>query len=399
LPIPGGELYKSEFEEGGNMAYFRKEPLVAVLKMVAGFAGKFPVSREGSPSEEVVLVRLIFNGAKLIVEAVNPTMGIGMRQEIATPDQSDDHVYIVPLKTLLDVVTAGGNGIEFTHEKKGLGVQNDGGKFLVKNVGELDAIPLIEGAAAAAEETDFTGVMLAEAINLVADAAERNNDSRPYLAGVRVAPDKKGGVTFVATDGNRMGVYTKKTDTPKAFETAFTIPIEAVRPITTTLSQQQENVWLVVVSNKVEFHWQDGYVFTLRQADNFPQWEQLIPRSCGTKITFNGSLAAALKTARIVAREDPAMPLVTLTVGKDKVTVTSEVADVGKTTTEVSPTSIEGKDTEVSFNINLIPVSQLSSGAVVELNAAQNVNPTAPSLWKSPAIEGWQYLLMPIRRF
>lgn len=381
--------------------YFRKELLVAVLKTVAGFAGKFPVIREGSPSEEVVLVRLIFNGAKLIVEAVNPTVGIGMRQEITSPDQSDDdHVYIVPLKTLLDVVTAGGNGIEFTHEKKGLGVKNDGGKFLVKSMGELETIPLIEGAAAAAEETDFTGVMLAEAINLVADAAERNNDARPYLAGVRVTPDKKGGVTFVATDGNRMGVYTKKTDTPKAFETAFTIPIEAVRPITTALSQQQETVRLVVVSNKVEFHWQDGHVFTLRQADNFPQWETLIPRSCGTKITFDGSLAAALKTARVIAREDPALPLVTLTVGEDNVTVTSEIADVGKTTTEVKPISVEGKvGTEITFNINLIPVSQILAGAVVGLNAAQNTNPTAPSLWKSPAIEGWQFLLMPIRRF
>ncbi|NSW52957.1 MAG: hypothetical protein HPY85_10665 [Anaerolineae bacterium] len=385
---------------------FAKDPLLAALKTAAAFAGKFMVEKEGLPLEQMTLMRLMFNGASLIIEATNLEMGIHM--EIPAPGSSETRSYQLPAKTLLDAVSASGDEIELVHEKAGLGVKTQTGKSTIKNVGG-ELIPLIDCGAAATTTTHFTCAEMAKAINMVAFAAAKEDEARPYLSGVRIMPEHGGSVSFVAADGVRMAVYTTRTTTPEAFSTAFTLPIASVPAIANCLAIQHGNVALTVISNRAIFHWNwdenennfNGYVFALRQADNFPDWHALVPRTCKTKLTFDGALAAALKTARVIARESDELPKVTLKINDLKAVVESEVAEVGATSTEVTPISVEGMNgVEVSFNVNLVPLAQIgaSGTVIVGLNPPQEGAP-GPIIWKLPSVEGWQYLLMPLRSF
>lgn len=385
---------------------FAKDTLLAALKTSAAFAGKFMVEREGLPREQMTLIRLMFNGAgRLVIEATNLEMGIHM--EIPAPGSSETRSYQLPIKTLIDAVSAaGGTEIELVHEKAGLGVKTQTGKSTIKNVAGDDLIPLLDCGAAATTTSHFTCDEMAKAINMVAFAAAKEDDARPYLCGVRIMPEHSGSVSFVAADGVRMAVYTTQTTTPEAFSTPFTLPIASVPAITNCLAIQHGNVALTVISNRAIFHWNwdennfNGYVFALRQADNFPDWHTLVPRTCKTKITFDGALAAALKTARVIARESDELPKVTLKINDLKAVVESEVAEVGATSTEVTPISVEGMNgVEVSFNVNLVPLAQIgASGTVIGLNPPQEGTP-GPIIWKLPSVEGWQYLLMPLRSF
>lgn len=385
---------------------FAKAPLLAALKTAAAFAGKFMVEKEGLPLEQMTLMRLMFGGDSLIIEATNLEMGIHM--EIPAPGSSETRSYQLPAKTLLDAVSASGDEIELVHEKAGLGVKTQTGKSTIKNVAG-DIIPLIDCGAAATTTTHFTCAEMAKAINMVAFAAAKEDEARPGLSGVRIMPEHGGSVSFVAADGVRMAVYTTLTPTPEAFSTAFTLPIASVPAIANCLAIQHGNVALAVISNRAIFHWNwdenennfNGYVFALRQADNFPDWHALVPRTCKTKLTFDGALAAALKTARVIARESDELPKVTLKINDLKAVVEAEVAEVGATSTEVRPISVEGMNgVEVSFNVNLVPLAQIgaSGTVIVGLNPPQEGAP-GPIIWKLPSVEGWQYLLMPLRSF
>lgn len=381
---------------------FAKETLLATLKMAAAFAGKFVVMKDDKPTE-TALMRLEFNGWRLIIEATDGLMS-GIHTEMPAPGNGVK-TYELPAKLLLDAVSAAvGDEVELVCEKTGLTVKGRVGKATINAVAGNIIPPIDQPGESVA--TDFTCAEMKRAIDLVSPSAERNGN-RPGLAGVRIAPDRaKNTVTFAATDGVRMAVYTTPTVRDVgAFKEAFTLPIETVGPLTDCLSKQAGNVGLTVTGSRATFHWhwQDadgntwqGYAFAQRQVDNFPEWQALIPRTCKTRVSFDEKLAAALRTTRVIAREvGGGMQPATMTISDKTCVVASEVSEVGSTSTEVTPIQVEGEQSgvSVSFNISLIPTQQIGSGVVIGLNPGR----LSPIVMRAPAVEGWTYVLMPLQ--
>jgi len=369
---------------------FEKKGLHELLKLAVPFAGTFPVRKEVFGVEKDVMtavIRLVFSAGKLAVEGVNLESSARL---ILPVESQEEHTYILPGKTLVDVVGSADGDLEITHTKEGMCVKTQMGKTTFKTLGG-DAIPPIGGSA------DYTSLgvssaALAQAIGLVSGAATPASCARPGLHGVRVEVANKE-IVLAATDGFRLAVYILATTCEK--QMAFIIPMKAIPGMVNCLSKQAGDTRMTVTGYQVIFGLEDkGFVAAQLVNAQFPEWRAIMPKSTKTKIVYDGTLAAAVKTAKVVAREDSMkQPIVSMTIG-ERVAVSSEVAEVGSCKIELTPLKAEGELTgeAISFNANLLPLAEIEEGTEVGLNG-----PLAPATWKSGK-EGWKYLLMPMRK-
>jgi len=366
-----------------------KKPLHEILKAAIPFAGAFAVKQILFGMEKVVMtpvIRMVFSAGKLAVEGVN----LESSARLFLPVESqEEQTYILPAKTLVDVVGAADGDLDITHAKEGLCVKTQAGKTTFKGLGG-DAIPLL-GRSAEYTSLGVSSAALAQAIGLVAGAAS-TEVSRPGLQGVRVEVVNKE-IVLAATDGFRLAVYILATTCEK--QMAFIIPAKAIPGMVNCLSKQAGDARMAVTGYQVIFGLDDeGFVAAQLVEAQFPDWRQIMPKSTKTKIVFDGSLAAAIRTAKVVARESSTkQPVVSMTIG-ERVAVSSEVAEVGSCKIELTPLKAEGvlSGEAISFNANLLPLAEIEGGAEVNLNG-----PLAPAMWKNGK-EGWKYLLMPVRK-
>lgn len=368
---------------------FEKKLLHEALKAAAPFAGAVPVKQVLFGVEKDVpmpVIRLVFGGESLALEAVNKQACLWL---VLPAGGSDEHTYCLPVKALVDAVGMADGDLEPIHSESGLCVKTPSGKTTLKHVGE-DAIPPL------AEGPQFTPLGIsnadfARALSLVAGSASQD-PARPALRAVQVEL-ANGSLVLAATDGFRLAVNTLQAAC--AEKHAFLIPIEAVAGMAGCLSRQEGEAQIAVTETQALFALGEGFVAAQVVDARFPDWRQILPKSYKARIVFDETLAAGIRTARVVARESSLrMPAIALVVGKEKITVRSQAEEVGSSTVEVTPLSVSGEmgDAEVVFNANLIPLAEIGEGTEVGLNGAK-----FPALWKNGK-EGWQYLLMPVEK-
>ena len=368
---------------------FEKKGLHEALKVVAPFAGVFPVKQVLFGVEKEVplpVIRLVFGSGSLVLEAVNRQASIHLS---LLAEGKEEHSYCLPVKPLLEAVGMADGDLQLTHSESGLCVKSGTGKTTIKQVGEEAVPPLVGSEAFTA--LGVSNQEVARGIGMVAGAASQDA-ARPALRGVQVEM-MNGSLVFAATDGFRLAVCTLQTPVKENY--AFLLPIEAVSGLVGCLSKQEGEARVVVTETQAIFALGEGFVAAQLVDGRFPDWRQIIPKSHKARIVFDSALAAAIKTAKVVARESSLrMPSIALAVGENKVTVRSQAEEVGSSTVEVTPASISGEmgDTEIVFNANLIPLAEIGEGAEIALNGAKY-----PALWTNGK-EGWQYLLMPVEK-
>jgi DNA polymerase-3 subunit beta len=287
---------------------------------------------------------------------------------------------------------------------------------------DFPPIPTVEASVNTSIEVEA----LRQAISQVVFAAA-SEDSRPVLTGVDAKFDGST-LTLAAADGFRLAVYKLNLSQPVSQKIEVIIPARTLAELNRMLLTQEVDPMRVTASAKkgpVEFNaqlsntqTQEGPVivtvnpnksqilFKLRNIEmvsqliqgSFPQYEQLIPQSTGTKTTVDVSeFLRATRTATIFARDGTGIVKLKVTPGGEltpgKMSISARSEEIGDDEGEIDAI-VQGGDAKIAFNgkyltdvLNVIKEAQV---------ALEITSPSSPGVLKPVGSDNYVHVVMPM---
>ena len=239
------------------------------------------------------------------------------------------------------------------------------------------------------EETiwTLTDVFLRDAIRRT-NFATLPNDSRPFLSSILLELE---GNRFraVATDVSRLAVQEGLLETAAESKISMMVPVRAMQEVFKLLSgAEEERVEVAVSERQIMFRCQEASLFSRLITGQFPQYEQVIPKSSATIATINkNNLAAALDRVSLFVSS------VRMIVSQGRIQLNANGPDVGDAYEEIEA-AIEGPDLEIGFNgkflIDFLKVTD-SETVRMSFNGART-----PVLMDTQDDENYLYVVMPL---
>ncbi|MGE5139209.1 MAG: DNA polymerase III subunit beta, partial [Rudaea sp.] len=185
--------------------------------------------------------------------------------------------------------------------------------------------------------------------------AAANDDSRPVLTGVYTRIEKNG-VLLAAADGFRLSVRSAPLESGLDSLVAVIVPAKSMAEVSRILGDQEEPVEIAVTDNRSQilFHLENTDLVSQLIDGNFPDYNQILPKSHNTRTVMNtGDLQSAVKAAAVFARE--ASNIVRLNIsptneqGAGRVVVAATSAETGDDVGEIDA-QVTGEPLEIAFN-------------------------------------------------
>jgi DNA polymerase-3 subunit beta len=274
------------------------------------------------------------------------------------------------------------------------------GKSQFKVVGlpsaEYPALPAIEREGL----TPLSGDGFLELIRKTLFAAG-DNDARYILNGLLVTlvvTDNKTALRLVGTDGHRLAVAEQEVGKAGSKggpqEIKAIIPKKAAQEMRRLLEEGGNGEPLIGFTKNLMIFRKSGLLLTSRLMEgNYPNYQQVIPREGGKKISVNRvELESALRRVSVLSKDKANAVKVSFESGK--MTLFSSNPDYGEATEEL-PARYEGEALNTGFNARyLLDVFSVMDGESLSL---QMETPLSPCLIQEPESPGFKCVVMPIK--
>lgn len=216
---------------------------------------------------------------------------------------------------------------------------------------DFPPIPTVEDGI----QTGVSVEALHQAIRQVVFAAA-SEESRPVLTGVDAMFDGNQ-LTLAAADGFRLAVYKLTLDTPVNEKVEVIIPARTLAELDRLMGDEKEAVAIQVNPRKSQVLFRLSNIELVSQLvqGNFPQYNQLIPQTTGSKATIDvAPFLRAVKTASIFARDSSGIVrLMVVPSGSEltpgKLVISARAEEVGDNVGEIDA-AIEGTEAKIAFN-------------------------------------------------
>ena len=239
---------------------------------------------------------------------------------------------------------------------------------------------------------------LRQAINQVVFAAA-TEESRPVLTGVdaRFNGDL---LTLAAADGFRLAVYKLTLAEPVSQEAEVIIPARSLAELSRLMSDQDETVDITINPNKSQalFRLKNMELVSQLVQGTFPQYEQLIPQSYGSKAVVDvAEFLRASKTASIFARDGSGIVRLVVTSGGElapgKLTISARSEEIGDDVGEIDA-MVDGEESKIAFNgkyladvLGVIREQQVS---------LETTAPSSPGVIRPVGVDNYVHVVMPM---
>ena len=258
---------------------------------------------------------------------------------------------------------------------------------------DFPPIPVVEDGLAAKIEPD----VLKEAISRVSFAAA-TDDARPVLTGIKTEI-KGDDFKFAAADGFRLAVCSGKLSEAPSEDIEFLIPARVLNEIGRLLGRQVDTVEFTVAtsSNQALFRVDSVEIVSSLIAGNFPNYNQLIPKSYSTRVVMKAEdFLSATKTAAIFARNNNGIIKMEMNGGDENevgtMTLSARSEEIGDNKGQV-PATVEGDDGYIAFNSKYLTeiLDVLEGDIVLEMSSA-----SAPGVLKPLDGNDYIHVVMPM---
>ncbi|KLU59124.1 DNA polymerase III subunit beta [Peptococcaceae bacterium CEB3] len=226
---------------------------------------------------------------------------------------------------------------------------------------------------------------------LIAAAQE---ESRPIFKGLLL--EMEGSVLrLIATDTHRLAYSQSGIDNPNGLNFSGIVPAKTMSEIYRLLKDDDDFITVRFTGSHVSFQFGAVHLLTRLIEGQFPNYKQVIPSSCRTKIRlFVKDFMESVERASLLARDSSAgVSLVRLEISGDLLKI-EHTTDIGKISEQLSIEK-EGADLTISFNsrfildvLRVLPSEQMR----FELSGPQSA-----AIIRTPAGENYLYLLLPVR--
>jgi DNA polymerase-3 subunit beta len=320
-----------------------------------------------------------------------------------------DGVCVAPAKLLADIVRSlepGAVTIDADGDKIEIGAARSHFSLRTYPVDDFPSLPEPPPPA-----TFISAGSLAGALRQVVRAAS-NDDARPLLTGVLIAPEGNG-VRLVATDSYRLALRDIEGSDALAEGTSILVPARALTELqrlsalsgsgkdSTTAEDETEEtkreseptVGLAIGEHEVTFTSGEVKVSTRLLEGTYPDYRQLIPSEYPNRLHVGkDSILDALRRVRLLVRDNTTPVRLSMRQGGvDLSVVSQEVGDASETV----DADFVGEELTIAFNPTyLIDGVEAVAGDEVLL---ETVDATKPATVRSSEQINFRYLLMPVR--
>lgn len=219
--------------------------------------------------------------------------------------------------------------------------------------------------------------------------AASQDDTRRTLKGVLMS-FKDAKLTMVATDGRRLALVENEVEFPKSCEKDIVLPFKAVQELLRSLGSQ-EKVEVVAEKGQISFNLGSVTIYSKLMEDAYPNYQQVIPKSCAQTISIDRQLLLdALERASVMTIDEAHSTK--LIFEADRLTVTSAASEIGEAKDEVA-IKYGGEKIEIMFNPAYVmdPLKAIDDDEVtINLN-----NGHSPAVIRCSI--PFLYVLMPLR--
>jgi DNA polymerase-3 subunit beta len=261
------------------------------------------------------------------------------------------------------------------------------------------------------EEIQVNLVDLKEMIQQVAFTAS-TDEARPILTGVLLTVNSFSAtdgstLTLAAADGFRLSVRKAVLASPISRPLNAVVParalIELARIASDSLQKRADGDLKVTMSlppgrGQVIFRMKDVELVSQLIEGNFPDYEQIIPRSYQTRSVVSTSLfLKACKQAEIFAREGSHITRININPGGElepgNLLITGQSEETGSNETEIIA-SVDGKKLLIAFNVRFLrEVLDVIKTPEVALETSQD---TAPGVLRPVGEDNFLHVIMPM---
>jgi len=346
-----------------------------------------------------ILSNILFEAKQEGTEIVATDLEIGMRGLYKATVLAPGGV-TVSARKLYEIIKELPSGeIELTAgENNWTTIQAGKSQFKVVGLPSADypALPVIDREGL----TPLAGDGLLELIRKTLFAAG-DNDARYILNGLLVTlvmTDKKTSLRLVGTDGHRLAVaeqeVSKTGSKTGPQEIKAIIPKKAAQEMRRLLEEGGEGEPLIGFTKNLMIFRKSGLLLTSRLMEgNYPNYQQVIPKDGGKKITVNRSeFESALRRVSVLSKDKANAVKVSFTAGR--MTLFSSNPDFGEATEELAA-RYEGEALNTGFNARyLLDVFSVMEGDSLSLQMETALSPCLIQEAESP---GFKCVVMPIK--
>jgi DNA polymerase-3 subunit beta len=305
----------------------------------------------------------------------------------------------IPARLLTDFVNTLPEGqIDIAMTPRPLGIQVTCGRYEGRVLGtdaeEFPPIPTVEDGVGG----KIAPKALRAAIEQVVFAAA-TEDSRPVLTGVKMELEADH-VTFAAADGFRLAVHTAPLAAPVEEPVSFIIPARTLRELDRLLADQEEPVEFNVTPQRSQamFRLQNVELVSQLVQGTFPNYQQLIPQSYGTRTVVGlQDFTRASRSASIFARDGSGIVRIQMVPGSDgsggNMVVSARAEELGDNTGEIDA-RVEGEEAKIAFSSRYLnEVLGVISQDEVTL---ETTTPSSPGVLKPVGADNYVHVIMPM---
>lgn len=218
------------------------------------------------------------------------------------------------------------------------------------------------------------------------------DETRRALNSVLLDFSQGGGKTIaVATDGRRLSMLNCTVDAPAGFNSTFILPRKAVDVLNKKLPKDGD-CSIVSAGSQLQFVTQKFELYTKLFEDTYPNYMQVVPKTCNEKIVVDRvELIGALDRVSVFTVTEA--PTVQFTFGKGRMVLTSDT-DAGSSRDEV-PIKYEGEQIEMKFNPNYVKDAlNVIDEDEIEIHL---INEISPAVIRKSGSDDYTYVVMPLR--
>lgn len=323
----------------------------------------------------------------LTLQATDLTLSI---QYSVTALIEEEGRIVVPGKLFSDIVKSLADAaVHFVVEDDHAVITCDAASFSIKTLDADDfpGFPYVD----VQQEISIPFAKFSTMVKKVARVVSKD-ESRAILSGVLITLEGTV-LKMVATDSYRLAIAESEVPESSADDFEAIIAGAFLQEIA-ALTRSEEGVRIAVAENQIVIRYRDTVFINRRIEGNYPNYKQLLPNSCSTKVTVDTNrLVAAVKRASLLIQ--PSSPVrFTIDTDAQAIQISSVAHDIGSAQEMVSCV-VEGNSVEIAFNYAYV----LDGLSVVDSeNVLLEVNEgIKPGIFKSSEGEKFLYLIMPVR--
>lgn len=334
-------------------------------------------------------ISLQAEGQKLIFLATD--LEIGIRCEVPAQTENEGTV-VLPAKLFSDIVRKLPDaGITLESQLESVNLHYYQSEIFLKGFDpeEFPLLPDLLDPAAFTLPSLLFKRMIRETI--IASALE---ETRPVFTGLLL--EIEGPVLrLIATDTHRLAYSHSQIENVEDQNFSGIIPAKTMSEIYRLLKDEDDYLNVRFTGSQVSFHFGSVHLLSRLIAGQFPNYKQVIPKSCQTKVHLAvKEFMEAVERASLLSRDSSAGTSIVRLEIQDNLLRIDHTTDIGKISEQLDIEK-EGADITISFNskfiLDVLKVID-SDQILLELSGPQSAGIVRPLNEKN-----YLYLLLPVR--